>query len=488
MLIKTQKNILIPIDLSFIKKILILLFFFLVGFIVFFELSNSEADASQYFFNSEPPFAQKLNKSPLKKERSHGTQTDKSTADADFYPAIDWVAEHAIPLDTFDPEAGFEDLQPARSIFENRRLIMLGEGTHGIMEAGEYKLRFIAYLYLELGYDLIIDECGVAYGRLINEYIQTGDEKILNAVIELTGGFGRTDGYQAYLKGLRRINANRPSGYKPLRYGGFDLEFGKSGLLYLYSYLEETGADDILTEIQSYIDTCEDVIECDEAGEKSMAVFQAARDELVAASSVEKYDDVERIFQNKVDEMSYRRIISENLMESMIFREGIMKQNVDFMLAKENGGIILSAHNMHIARALTSPIGEFPYHKHEALGEYLVKTHAENEVVSLAMTFAGGTQLIRENTDTGKEYNVISFPYPAMVEGSLEDILQNVGFSPFIVEIRSARSGSNPDASWLLEPHEMLHNAYYDIIKPAPALQWDALLFIDEVRASKIVE
>jgi erythromycin esterase-like protein len=93
------------------------------------------------------------------------------------------------------------------------------------------------------------------------------------------------------------------------------------------------------------------------------------------------------------------------------------------------------------------------------------------------MAFARGTHLV--NSSIGLQHRAIE-PSAA---GAFEHVLWSTGFSPFIVEIRSARSASNPDASWLLEPRDMLHNGFSGNLKAAPAEQWDAFLFIDEVRA-----
>ena len=81
-----------------------------------------------------------------------------------------WIQSHAYALDRIQLEASekgviekdrFKDLEFLKPLLIDKRLVYLGENTHGAAEYSSSKVRLIQYLHQELGYDVIAFESGL---------------------------------------------------------------------------------------------------------------------------------------------------------------------------------------------------------------------------------------------------------------------------------------------------------------------------------------
>lgn len=87
---------------------------------------------------------------------------------------ISALQEHTIALKTVQAGSGFEDLQPLKPILEGKRIIALGEATHGTREFFQMKHRMLEFLVKEMGYENFGMETSPDVGQALDDYIHGG--------------------------------------------------------------------------------------------------------------------------------------------------------------------------------------------------------------------------------------------------------------------------------------------------------------------------
>jgi erythromycin esterase-like protein len=86
------------------------------------------------------------------------------------------LRENTYPLKSVDAGQGFDDLQPFKTILAGKRIVALGEATHGTSQFFRMKHRLVEFLTTEMGFRHFGMELSPMDGQLLNEYIQGKDE------------------------------------------------------------------------------------------------------------------------------------------------------------------------------------------------------------------------------------------------------------------------------------------------------------------------
>ncbi len=132
------------------------------------------------------------------------------------------LAKNTIPLTTVQPESGFDDLQALKPILENKRIIALGEATHGTSEFFKMKHRLLEFLVREMGYEHFGMETSAEVAQVINDYI-TGGSTRPQTILYWPWA---TEEVMDMLNWMRAYNT-APNTIHPLVFHGIDPTFGE---------------------------------------------------------------------------------------------------------------------------------------------------------------------------------------------------------------------------------------------------------------------
>lgn len=134
------------------------------------------------------------------------------------------LAEQVVDLDTVAPGADATDLAPLREVFAGRRVVGLGEATHGTREFFQLKHRLLRFFVEELGVPLFGLEANFSETLAVDRYVRRGEGDPEAALEGIYFWTWNTEEVLALIGWMRAFNADRPPEDR-VRFYGFDAQF-----------------------------------------------------------------------------------------------------------------------------------------------------------------------------------------------------------------------------------------------------------------------
>lgn len=137
---------------------------------------------------------------------------------------VDYIKQNAVALNVADFNTGYEDLIPLKAVLSNRRIIGMGEATHGTHEFQQTKMRMFKLLVQEMGYKIFAVEANFTECRTINDYILYGKGTALNAMHTGDNMWAwNTKDILELIEWMRSYNKKVPDSAK-VKFYGFDMQ------------------------------------------------------------------------------------------------------------------------------------------------------------------------------------------------------------------------------------------------------------------------
>jgi erythromycin esterase len=399
-----------------------------------------------------------------------------------------WAAAHAVPLTTIEPSEDFSDLLPLKSAIGSARVVALGEPTHGAHEPLAFRNRLIRFLVEQMGFTAIALETGFTESAFADTFVGGGPGDVQSAI--RTGAINRYAENAELIQWLRDRNAAAAAaGHRRVRLYGAYITGGarvcgpRRVLDYSLNYIaraDPAEADRIRLALRDSLPPLDKldfgVLSQPALAALDVAILQIAeamaknRSSLTARSSPEEYRwalhnlevarQVSRTFHLTTPQFFEDMKVGGPVMAAADLS---MAENVRWIVENEGpkGRVLVFAHNGHVMNWMMdggywAPMLEKP----PAMGWHLRRAFGKNLVIVVTSSATGSTTL-------GKWQPV---------EGSIDDILAQLGPRKLFLDSRAARQDEAAHA-WLSTTRPLRANIdTFELITPSTAV--DVLVYL----------
>lgn len=404
-----------------------------------------------------------------------------------------WTNDHAYSLTSIQPEAigqknipstKFEDLEMLKPLLHDKRIVFLGESSHGVAEFSLAKTRLIQFLHQEMGYNVLAFESGM--GNAMNAQGQIDKQAAQQTMKDaIFGVWWSKETLPLFEYAKKTQNTD-----KPLKLAGFDIQqqgvftngnwLQNNKLAKQLSEVEEklvdwsSGTDlkgyqkaktsiiDVYKQVKSQVQLKENELKAAYPGESHIVKLM----ERTLADRIRLADEyVELSIQANI-ELGQNKY--DSFLKTMEWRDQSMMENL-LWLAEDiypTEKFIVWAHNDHIRKAQSEVMGS-PYPV-KLMGERLPDIYKKYSYV-LGLYMAGG-----------ETANNIGEPMAVLpsIKGSIEDIASSSNKPYTFIDLRNRQNERGN--SWMFEPRLSYS---WGMIRESlvPRDQYDGLLLIDKV-------
>jgi erythromycin esterase len=138
---------------------------------------------------------------------------------------IDDIKAHAIPVST-DPDdsLSFSDLQPLKQILSGKRIVGMGEATHGSHEFFAMKHRMLEFLVKQMDFRVFAIEANFTECRAINDYVLHGKGDAKKVIAGMYFWTWNTTEVLKMVEWMRNYNTGKAPADQ-VKFYGFDMQF-----------------------------------------------------------------------------------------------------------------------------------------------------------------------------------------------------------------------------------------------------------------------
>jgi erythromycin esterase len=170
---------------------------------------------------------------------NRGDSSHSQAADETRAARIDYLKKNAVPVRSIDAEdEDFADLAPLRRAIGDRRIIMLGENSHGDGATFAAKSRLIKFLHKQMGFDVLAFESGFYDVHRAWRDVRSGEDPlaaIASGVDPIWYACHQTQPLWKYIAAQSKTD-------RPLELCGFDMQFTGSA-----------SSDHLLKDLDAYL-------------------------------------------------------------------------------------------------------------------------------------------------------------------------------------------------------------------------------------------
>ncbi|WP_321515862.1 erythromycin esterase family protein [Marinifilum fragile] len=238
------------------------------------------------------------------------------------------------------------DLSAIDNLIQDKKIIALGEATHGTREFFTTKHRLIQYLVEEHDFRVFVIEDGYASTHLVNDFVAGNSENSVEKVLSRSWmGAWRTQEVRDMLLWIKSFNENRIDSDKVIVYG-CDMQSHRSPSIFIRSELKKSNMlDDNTEKTLEYLINYSLRNQMSKHEKKEVKHLLVHLNEIALNSSNDRLKFTIRVLEQCMDVMWTSKITASFSGK----RDRYMAENCRKIQEQEGRKMIVWAHNQHIA-------------------------------------------------------------------------------------------------------------------------------------------
>lgn len=409
-------------------------------------------------------------------------------------PVVSWLRQHADRLATVEPGGSDADLQPLAAMVGNADIVGLGEATHGSHEIIDMKARLTEFLVTHLHFTTFVMENDWGYSHVVDAYINGGTQSLADMMQTALYTSWQTEEYGSLLTWMRAYNAD-PAHTIKLHFYGMDIqEVAQGDFDTVEGYVQSVDASQLAQVQQLYADiiatdlpypprtqpSAQTLQQYQHQAQQVYDLLSAHQQAYTGRSSASAFALALQNARIIVQFTTYMNEGGSNSLTSFLQRDAFMAENATWIynhLATSAGAgtppkMIVWAHDGHIANdtAYWSSLGGSAGARN--MGALLRATYGPR-YLPIGTAFDQGTITV-----FGRG-NAYGDTVPAAGKDTYNYTLAQVGFSPYLIDLRTTPPGAVSD--WANGNLTFLDYGLggEDLSPSGPLKQWfDLLVFI----------
>jgi len=348
-----------------------------------------------------------------------------SFGQADLVTAIN---SELIPLKSVEATSDFSDLEGLKSILKDKRIVGLGEATHGTHEFFTFKHRMLEFLVKEMGFKTFTIEADFAGTFAMNDYVVNRNGTVLEALEEMATGVWFTKEFMDMVEWIKQYNLTQTNENK-VKFYGFDMQFAFNSAPALLNgtiKLKEPLSDNARKGLQVIIDHRYGAMD-----KSQLPLLNATAKELEKAVVVKSSPEKTKIYQQYISAViqTIEFSIPKHRFDKDIIRDKYMAENCEWIYNfTGESKMIVWAHNLHIAKDITK-------NNNLPMGYYLSQKYP-NEYYAIGFGFNSGS--FRAYHTEKKKIMICTVP-EVSIKNSSDYVFGQCAVPNFILDFKSAQ-------------------------------------------------
>lgn len=416
-----------------------------------------------------------------------------------------WIEKNAIEIQSIEPDGEDKDLRELSPMLKDRKIIGLGDATHGTKEFFVLKHKMIEYLIKNENCTAVALELLLDGGVNINNYVRTGEGDIDELLKDAWWWHG-TEEIRNFLVWLKDYNLNQSN--KKVSFYGFDSQVWGNNTYQLFEYYKKVDPrfDEYIKPIHSfmsefYINNYTSFTpfrkqKYDEGITKLKELLEMNKAEYIANSSKEEYllakarlNSYAGIVGMKKGDLTYSLVRSEANIENIKLIAEMEEPDSKIVVWAHNGHIASDEYVMQEFFNLETKDGFYDINtmRKESLLGCLLREHFGDRYFNIGFEFHSGSftaiefqKKIREFTVSAPENNTLPYLLNKAKAGS----------NCYFIELNKDKM--DKDALQYFNSIQFCHEigaAYISrYVKKIPLSSYNAIIFFRNTTGAKLLK